>query len=84
MEEVEGTFPEEKQAMLAVIDRYPGMPQEEKLLFRLGRRGEAMRSLDELNDPLMRQRLELAMEEMASQAGGEVEKIITALRDQYI
>jgi hypothetical protein len=32
----------------------------------------------------MRQRLESAMEEMASEAGGDVEKLITELADQYI
>ncbi len=41
LEQVEGAFPEGKEAMLAVIDRYLALPPEEKLLFRLGRRGEA-------------------------------------------
>jgi hypothetical protein len=70
--------------MLAVIDRYLGMVPEEKLLFRLGRRGGALRSLDDLNDPVMRQRLELAMKDMASETGGDLEKLITELADQYI
>jgi radical SAM superfamily enzyme YgiQ (UPF0313 family) len=84
LEEVTGKLPEDKEAMLAVIDRYLGMVPEEKLLFRLGRRGGALRSLDDLNDPVMRQRLQLAMKDMASEAGGDVEKIITELADQYI
>ena len=84
LEEVAGKLPEDKEAMLAVIDRYLGMPDGERLLFRLGRRGGALRSLDDLNDPVTRQRLESAMEEMASEAGGDVEKIITELADQYI
>jgi hypothetical protein len=70
--------------MLAVIDRYLGMPDGERLLLRLGRRGGALRSLDDLNDPVTRQRLESAREEMASEAGGDLEKIITELADQYI
>ena len=65
LEEVEGTFPEEKQAMLAVIDRYPALPPGEKLLFRLGRRGDTLPSLDDLTDPVMRQRLQFAMKDMA-------------------
>ncbi len=84
LEEVSGTMPADKQEMLTVIDRYLALPAEEKLLFRLGRRGGALHSLDELNDPLLRQRLQLAMKEMASETGGDVEKLITELADQYI
>ena len=77
-------MPEDKDELIAVIDRYLALPLEEKLLFRLGRRGGALRSLDDLNDLLMRQRLEFAMRDLASQAGGDLEKLITELRDQYI
>src|SRR5208283_5297575 len=84
LEEVCGKLPEDKGAILAVIDRYLALPPEEKLLFRLGRRGGALRSLDDLNDPVMRQRLQLAMKDMASETGGDLEKVITELADQYI
>ena len=84
LEEVCGKLPEDKGSMLAVIDRYLALPPEEKLLFRFGRRGGALRSLDELNDPVMRQRLQLAMKDMAAETGGDLEKLITELADQYI
>ncbi|MFZ2447685.1 MAG: radical SAM protein [Syntrophobacteraceae bacterium] len=84
LEEVGGKLPEDKDEMLAVIDRYLALPREERLLFRLGRRGGALRSLDELSDPTTRQRLQLAMKELASETGGDVERIITELADQYI
>jgi len=70
--------------MLAVIDRYLALPPEERLLFRLGRRGGALRSLDDLNDPLMRQRLQSALRDLVSQTGGDPEALITELGDQYI
>ena len=82
LEEVEGTLPKDKDKMLAVIDRYLAMPEEDRLLFRLGRRGGALRSLDEFNDPGMRQRLECAMKEMASETGGDLERVITELGNQ--
>jgi hypothetical protein len=50
LEEVSGKLPQDKEAMLAVIDRYLRLPPEDKLLFRLGRRGGALRSLDEFNE----------------------------------
>jgi hypothetical protein len=84
LEEVTGKLPEDKEAMLGVIDRYLALPDEERLLFRLGRRGGGLRSLDELNDPTMRQRLKSAMHDLVSQTGGDVEKVITELADQYI
>ncbi|MGC9965026.1 MAG: hypothetical protein ABSE08_06450 [Syntrophobacteraceae bacterium] len=84
LEEVSGTLPEDKEAMLAVIDRYLALPDEERLLFRLGRRGGGLRSLDEFNDPVMRQRLQTATRDLVSQTGSDVEKLITELGDQYI
>ncbi len=84
LEEVEGTFPEGKDAMLAVIDRFLAMASEEKLLYRLGRRGGALRSLDELNDPQLRQRLQLALNELSNQKGCDIETVISELGDQYI
>jgi len=70
--------------MLAAIDRYLALPPEEKLLFRLGRRGRGLRSLAELNDFHVRQKLQSAMGDLMSQTAGDVEKLITELADQYI
>jgi len=70
--------------MLATIDRHPGMPDEERLLFRPGRRGGALRLLNELNDPRVRQRLRLAVRDLPGQTGGSLEEIIKELADQYI
>jgi histone acetyltransferase (RNA polymerase elongator complex component) len=84
LEEVTGKLPEDKEKMLAVIDRYMALPPEEKLLFRLGRRGGALRSLDDLNDPMTRRRLQLAMKDLTSETDGDLEKLIKELADQYI
>lgn len=84
LEEVEGTFPKGKEAMLMAIDRYLVLPPEEKMLFQLGRRGGALRLLDELNDPVMRRKLQTAMSHLKAETGGDVEKLITELGDQYI
>jgi radical SAM superfamily enzyme YgiQ (UPF0313 family) len=84
LEDVTGKLPDDKDAMLAMIDRYLALPADERLLFRLGRRGGALRSLDDLNDPLMRRRLEYAIRDLVSSTGGDIEKLITELGDQYI
>ncbi|MHC1744159.1 MAG: radical SAM protein [Syntrophobacteraceae bacterium] len=84
LEEVAGKLPEDKDSMLAVIDRYLALPPEEKLLFRLGRRGGALRALDELKDPHVHRRLEAAMHDLGLQTGGDLEKVISELGDRYI
>ncbi len=84
LEEVAGTLPEDKGAMLAVIDRYLALPPEEKLLFRLGRRGGALRALDELNDPHVHGRLESARRQLVADYVKDIERIIVELGDQYI
>lgn len=84
LQDVEGRFPRDKPAMLATIDRYLALPLEERQLYRLGRRGGALVSLDDLDDPVMRGRLQLAMKELVQQTGGDLEKLITELADRYI
>lgn len=84
LQEVEGTFPQDKPGMLAVLDRYLALSPEDRLLFRLGRRGGAIQSLDELNDPDVRARLEQARTDLPKSMGRDLETIITELGDRYI
>lgn len=51
LEEVEGQLPDDKQKILDTIDRYLNSTEEDRLLFQLGRRGGALRYLDDLKDP---------------------------------
>ncbi|MGC9194539.1 MAG: radical SAM protein [Syntrophobacteraceae bacterium] len=84
LEEVEGKLPGEKTGMLATIDLYLGMPERQRLLFRLGRRGGAIRTLEEINDPVIAQRLERAVRDLAPEAADDIEKLIKELADQYL
>ncbi len=82
--EIEGTFPGDKDHMLAVIDRYFLLSAEDRLLYRLGRRGGAIQGLADLEDPALRGRLEAARRELEAETGGDLESVITELGDQYI
>lgn len=84
LEDVAGSFPNDKDSMTGTIDRYLALPSEERLLYRLGRRGGAIRSLDDLKNPLLRSRLEQARYDLEVQTGKDIESIITELGDQYI
>jgi radical SAM superfamily enzyme YgiQ (UPF0313 family) len=48
LEELEGRFPEDKAKILGLIKRYFAMKEEERLIFRLGRRSGTLRRLDDL------------------------------------
>jgi hypothetical protein len=82
--EVEGTFPADKETMLAVIREYLSWPAEERQLYRLGRRGGAVQGLGDLQDSGLRSRLLQARHDLETETGGDIEQIITALGDQYI
>lgn len=82
--EVDGTLPQDQHKMLGVVDRYLAMPGSERLLYRLGRRGGALQSLDDLDDSRIRGRLEQARCDLTTETGKELEEIITKLGDQFI
>ena len=83
--EIEGTFPGDKDRMLAVIDQYLSLSAEDRLLYRLGRRGGAIQwGLADLENPALRRRLEAARQELEAETGRDLESIITELGDQYI
>lgn len=50
LEELEGKLPEEKEKLLGVIDRYFDLPDDERIIYRLGRRKGIYRRLDDLSD----------------------------------
>ncbi len=84
LEEVEGRLPEDKAALLAVIDRVLSRPGEERLLFQLGRRLGLFRNLSDLGDPGMRAKALQMKEQVAAQFGGDLEQAIRTLAEHYI
>jgi len=86
LEEVSGKFPEDKEKMIEVIRKYKELPHHERLIFRIGRRGGAYRSTDDLKaDPVTYEKLRSLVEDLKSKGGmEEVERFITEMVDQYI
>jgi len=50
LEELEGSLPDEKEAMLGVIERYYALSEEDRLIYRLGRRKGFYRKIDDLQN----------------------------------
>jgi len=84
LEEVEGRLPEDKPAMLAIIDSYLSLPPEERLLYQLGRRLGLFRFLADLNEPSLRNRAESVRDQVSSQFNGDMEQAIRTLAERYI
>ncbi|NWG04810.1 MAG: radical SAM protein [Syntrophaceae bacterium] len=84
LEEVEGKFPEEKEKMLSIIDRYLALPKEEKENFRLGRRAGVYRSLEDLDQPELREKVEEALLQIEKKGPGEIEKVLSDLMESFI
>jgi histone acetyltransferase (RNA polymerase elongator complex component) len=84
LEEVEGKLPGDKPRLLEIIDRYLALPDDERLLFQLGRRGGALRSLDELQHPAVRNRLEEAKRQIENEMPGGVPEYIQAMKKQFV
>ncbi|HOO39880.1 MAG TPA: radical SAM protein [Syntrophales bacterium] len=63
LQEIEGNLPEDKDKMLAVIDRYFSMPPKERLIYRLGRRRGVYNSLNDLSNARVYERLKQIVEE---------------------
>ena len=86
LEEVTGKLPEDKEEMLEVIRKYQELPDSERLIYRVGRRGGAYRSTDDLKrDPVAYEKIKNLVKELEAKGGKEeIEKFITGLVDQYI
>lgn len=86
LEEVSGKLPEDKEKMLAVIERYLALPDEDRLIYRVGRRGGAFRSTDDLKgDPDTCRKIRRLIREIeASEGMAGVERFITEMVDRYI
>jgi len=84
LQEVEGQLPQDKEKMLASIDRFRSLPPEEKLNFRVGRRVGMYTELDDLNDLPKRQAVEQVVHRLSRGSNEIDEKTIYRLTGSFI
>ncbi len=84
LEEVEGRLPEDKERILSVIDRYFALNEQQRLVYRMGRRAGIYRSTDDLSDVVTYGRVERAIREMEGKGPGSVEQHLSLLLETYI
>jgi len=83
LQEIEGQLPEDKEKMLAVIDRFQSLSAEERQNFRLGRRIGIYAALDDLGDPGKHGLVEQAVAKVAKD-GKVDEEILYSLMERFI
>lgn len=84
LEEIDGTLPHDKEAMLAVVDRYLALTGADRLIFKVGRWGGAFRALSDLENPALKRKIQDIVAQWQKEAPGEVERTLREMADQYI
>ncbi len=84
LEEIEGTLPQDQKKMLDVLDRYFSLSEEQRLVFRLGRRSGIYRRLDDLSDEGAYGELKNIVDHYEAMGKGSLEKHLSAMMHRYI
>lgn len=84
LEDVSGTLPQDKGKLLAAIDAYRFLSPEEKLIYRFGRRGGAYRSVKDMKDLVLRNKIERAVEEVKASHPEGIDSFLKELVDQTV
>ena len=84
LEDVSGTLPQDKGRLLAAIDAYRFLSPEDKLIYRFGRRGGAYRSVKDMKDLVLRNKIERAVEEVRTTHPEGLDSFLNALVDQTV
>lgn len=84
LEDLSGTLPDDKEKMLAVADRYLALPEAERVIYKVGRWGGAFRGLDDLEDEVIRAKIERLIHQWNIETSGQVDEVIKEMADQYI
>lgn len=82
--EARGQFPEDKPKLLAIIDRYLALPENERLNFTLGRRLGLYQQLDDLQNMATHNLVETRLSEFMKTNPDRLDEIFHAFREQIV
>jgi len=82
--ELEGKFPQARQACLDVIDRYLAMPLKERLNYRLGRRAGLYEKLNDIYDAAKYEKIDTAMQRVGADTTEKVDELIEGMKKRFI
>ncbi len=84
METVKGRLPEDRDKMIAQLDAYLLLSDDEKLLYRVGRFSALFRGPDDLKNEILRNRAKKILSEIKAAHSGKEEKIISQAVTRFI
>lgn len=84
LEEITGTLPDDKNAMLAAADRYLALSDADRLIFKVGRWGGAFRALSDLENTALKRKISDVVAQWEREAPGQVQRTLREMADQYI
>jgi biotin synthase-like enzyme len=84
LEEIEGRLPQDKKKMLGVLERYFSLSEEQRIVFRLGRRSGIYRRLSDLSDKSAYENLKNIVDHYETMGKGSLEKHLSAVMNRYI
>ena len=82
--EIEGKLPGDKKKMLAVIDRYFALSQEERTNYRVGRRAGIYTSLDDLSQTAKHQAVAQIVSRLSDPSGNVDENLLYSMMTRFI
>ncbi|HOP36567.1 MAG TPA: radical SAM protein [Syntrophales bacterium] len=84
LEELEGKLPEDRDRLLGIIDGYFALPEDDRLVYRLGRRKGIYRSLGDLSDRRVYGILKGAIDGYKAGDPGELDRDLHRIMHNYI
>jgi histone acetyltransferase (RNA polymerase elongator complex component) len=84
LEELEGRLPLDKEKLLAVIDRYFSLSDEERIIYRIGRRRGMYRSINDLSDRAVYMRLRNVLDHYGVGDAKRLERDLYGIMHHYI
>jgi len=82
--ELEGRFPQARQACLDTVERYLGMPLRERLNYRLGRRAGLYEKLNDIYDAEKFDKIDMAMRRVGADTSEKVDELIDGMKKRFI
>ena len=82
--EARGQLPEDKQKLLAIMDHYLTLPEDERINFTLGKRLGHYRRMDDMNNQDLKNFVEMKVKEVKEAYPDRLEEIFHHLRAQIV
>lgn len=82
--EARGQLPQDKARLLAIMDRYLNLPEEDRINFTLGRRLGYYQKLDDLKDKERKRAVDEELKEIQKAFPGRLDEIFHELRERVV